>query len=67
MLLEKVPSIIKSPNIGYLYPHNYPNSLVKQNYMPDKIKDSIYYYPKETSKYEKSLKEVYEKINKIIK
>ncbi len=65
--IGEVPSIIKSPNIGYLYPHNYPNSLVKQNYMPDKIKDSIYYYPKETSKYEKSLKEVYEKINKIIK
>ncbi len=63
----EVPSIIKSPNIGYLYPHNYPNSLVKQNYMPDKIKDSIYYYPKETSKYEKQLKEIYEKINKIIK
>ena len=65
--IGEVPNIIKSPNIGYLYPHNYPNSLVKQNYMPDKIKDSIYYYPKETSKYEKSLKEVYEKINKIIK
>ena len=64
--IGNVPSFIKSPNIGYLYPHNYPNSLVKQNYMPDKIKDSVYYYPKETSNYEKTLKSVYEKINKII-
>ncbi len=31
--------------IGYLYPHNYPNSYVKQQYLPDKLKDRKYYKP----------------------
>ena len=29
--------------IGYKYPHSYPNSFVKQQYLPDKIKDRHYY------------------------
>ena len=28
---------------GYLYPHNYPNHWVKQQYLPDEIKDKQYY------------------------
>jgi putative ATPase len=28
---------------GYLYPHAYPNHWVKQQYLPDAIKDRIYY------------------------
>lgn len=27
----------------YLYPHDYPNHYVKQQYLPDEIKDRIYY------------------------
>ncbi len=27
----------------YLYPHNYPNHYVKQQYLPDPIKDRVYY------------------------
>ena len=27
----------------YLYPHDYPNHYVKQQYMPDELKDTIYY------------------------
>ncbi len=27
----------------YLYPHDYPNNYVKQQYLPDKIKDRVYY------------------------
>jgi putative ATPase len=27
----------------YLYPHDYPNHYVKQQYLPDEIKDHIYY------------------------
>ncbi len=27
----------------YLYPHDYPNHYVKQQYLPDQIKDMIYY------------------------
>ncbi|MCL2018409.1 MAG: replication-associated recombination protein A [Oscillospiraceae bacterium] len=28
---------------NYLYPHDYPNHYVKQQYLPDEIKDNIYY------------------------
>ncbi len=28
---------------GYLYPHNYPNSQVQQQYLPDEIKDIKFY------------------------
>lgn len=28
---------------NYLYPHDYPNHWVKQQYLPDKLKDRIYY------------------------
>lgn len=27
----------------YLYPHNYPNHYIKQQYLPDNIKDKVYY------------------------
>ena len=27
----------------YLYPHNYPNHYVKQQYLPDALKDHVYY------------------------
>lgn len=30
---------------GYKYPHNYPNSYVKQQYLPDNLKDKKYYNP----------------------
>ncbi|MDD4376110.1 MAG: replication-associated recombination protein A [Clostridia bacterium] len=35
----------------YKYPHDYPNSKVKQQYMPDLIKDTKYFKPKEWEKY----------------
>ena len=28
---------------GYMYPHNYPNHWVKQQYLPDDLKDTKYY------------------------
>ncbi|MBR1845587.1 MAG: replication-associated recombination protein A, partial [Oscillospiraceae bacterium] len=28
---------------GYLYPHNYPNHWVRQQYLPDRIQDAHYY------------------------
>ena len=37
---------------------------VNQQYLPDGIKDSKYFIPKESSKYEIMLKETYEKIEK---
>jgi len=59
-----VPDHIKTNSQDYLYPHNYPNGWVKQQYLPDNIKNKKYYNPKTTSKYEDSLKSVYDKINK---
>jgi len=60
-----VPNHIKTNSNDYLYPHNYPNSYVKQQYLPDNIKNRKYYNPKTTSKYELGLKGVYDKINKL--
>ncbi len=60
-----VPNHIKTNSKDYKYPHNYPNAFVKQQYLPDKLKNRKYYQPKTTSKYEISLKSVYEKINKM--
>lgn len=31
--------------IGYKYPHDYPNNYVKQQYLPDKLKNTTYYQP----------------------
>ena len=59
-----VPDHIKTHSPDYKYPHNYPNSWVKQQYLPDKLLGREYYHPKVTSKYEQSLKNVYEKIKK---
>ena len=59
-----IPRHLKSPYIGYKYPHNYKGSIVKQQYLPDKIKDEKYYIPKETSKYETALKQIKDKLDK---
>ena len=31
--------------VGYLYAHNYPEHYVKQQYLPDEIKDEVFYQP----------------------
>ena len=48
--------------IGYLYPHNYPQHYVKQQYLPDELIDRQYYYPTDQG-YEKRMKE-YQKMRK---
>ncbi|GGD03961.1 replication-associated recombination protein A [Pontibacillus salipaludis] len=50
--------------IEYQYPHNYENSWVDQQYLPDSIKNALYYSPKKTGKFEKGLAQVYETIQK---
>lgn len=40
---------------GYLYPHNYPNSYISQEYMPENMRGKEYYKPKD-NKYENSIK-----------
>ena len=50
-------------HVGYLYPHDYPNHFVKQQYLPNEIVDKKFYYPSENG-YEKEvgerLKSLYE-------
>lgn len=50
--------------VDYKYPHDYPGSWVKQQYLPDEIIDSKYFTPKENGKFERALKQIYENINK---
>ena len=49
-----VPDHIKTSSLAYKYPHDYPNSWVEQQYLPDNLKNKKYYYPKH-NKYEDSL------------
>lgn len=63
----KVPNHIKTNSKDYKYPHSYKGSFVKQQYLPDELLGKKYYIPKESSKYEKNLKEIYEKLEKLKK
>ena len=62
-----VPETIRIDSKIYKYPHDYPGSYVKQQYMPDNLIDRKYYKAKLTSQYEKTLNDTYEKIEKINK
>ena len=42
--------------VGYRYAHDYPNHYVKQQYLPDEIKGSVFYHPGDSGK-EKEIKE----------
>lgn len=48
---------------GYLYPHNYENNYVSQQYMPDKLKDTHFYHPSDNG-HEAKIKELFKKIKK---
>lgn len=48
---------------GYKYPHVYPNSWVEQQYLPDNIKDRVY-YTYGSNKSEQNAKEYWSKIKK---
>lgn len=41
--------------IGYQYPHDFPDHWVKQQYLPDSLKNRRYYEPAATGKYEQAL------------
>ena len=53
--IGKVPSHINAQAFGYKYPHDYPGSYVVQQYLPDELKNRVYYKPK-NNRYEKMLK-----------
>ncbi len=46
---------------NYIYPHEYPNHYVKQQYLPNKIKDTVYYEYGD-NKLERKSKEYWDKI-----
>ena len=61
-----LPIHLKTNSPLYKYPHDYPNSWVKQQYLPDKIKNKKYYKAK-NNKYEQSLNKLHnEMIGEII-
>ena len=62
-----IPDTIRIDTTTYKYPHDFPGGYVKQQYMPDNLKNRKYYKAKHTSKYEKQLDEIYQKIEKINK
>ncbi len=45
----------------YLYPHDFPNHYVKQQYLPDNLKDKVYYQFGD-NKFEMAAKEYWDKI-----
>ncbi len=47
----------KSQSRKYKYPHDYAGGYVDQQYLPDKLKDRIYYTPSDYG-YEKTVKEI---------
>ncbi|MGX4598885.1 replication-associated recombination protein A [Faecalimicrobium sp. JNUCC 81] len=47
--------------VDYKYPHNYPNHYIKQQYLPDAIKDKKYYIPGE-NKNEKSFEHYWDSV-----
>lgn len=48
--------------VEYKYPHDFPNDWVKQQYLPDKIKNAQYYRPKSNGRIETAFKEQYKKL-----
>jgi len=53
--------------IDYKYPHDFEHGWVKQQYLPDALKNSSYYQPKRTGKFEMTLADVYERLRKNLK
>ncbi len=49
--------------LEYKYPHNYPNHYVKQQYLPDNIKNKVY-YEYGNNKFEKATKDYWDRVKK---
>ncbi|MCI8574883.1 MAG: replication-associated recombination protein A [Bacilli bacterium] len=56
-----VPNHIKTSSTTYLYPHNYKNDYVTQEYLPEKLKGKKYYH-KKNNKYEESLNRIWKEM-----
>ena len=63
----EMPRHLKSPNFeGYLYPHDYPNNFVVQDYMPLDISGK-HYYEFGNNKTEQAARAYYEMIRNAAK
>ena len=60
-----IPEHIRITANGYKYPHDYPNDWVKQDYLPDNLRNKKYYIPKETSQYERALKSINDNLERL--
>ena len=56
-----VPDNIKTSSTTYLYPHDYPNDWVKQNYIPKNLIGKKYYIPK-NNKVEENLNKLHKEM-----
>lgn len=66
-----VPShLINNPTyddkLPYLYAHDFPNHIVKQDYLPKELQGKTYYNPQDHTKLEQIFKEQYQKIEAIL-
>ena len=59
----QVPNHIKTTSKDYLYPHNYPNHYVKQEYLPKNMLGKKY-YQKADNKYEENLNKIHDEFTK---
>ena len=59
-----VPNNIKKTSKDYIYPHNYPNDWVKQEYMPKNLVGRKYYNPK-NNKVEAGLNKLHDEMRGI--
>ena len=59
------PEQLKSPLFkNYVYPHDYPNHWVEQQYLPEDLKDRKYYEPSPTSSFEMEMDVYWKKVTK---
>ena len=63
-LAGEIPKHIIEGSPDYIYPHNFKNDYVVQEYMPDKLKSKKYYI-KKNNKYEMNLNRVYDEMRDI--
>lgn len=62
-LCDQNSNVGRTNNRQYIYPHNYPNHYYDQQYLPDAIKDKVYYVPGK-NKFESSIEEYLNRIKK---
>ncbi len=59
-----LPKHLRTDSSEYKYPHDYKGAFVVQQYLPDKLRNKKYYHPRDIG-YEKEIKDIYERIEKL--